>query len=66
MLNTIWALILPGAINTFNMIVMKSFFSSIPAGLEESARIDGAGHFRILVSIVLPLSLPIIATLSLF
>lgn len=66
MLNTIWALILPGAVNTFNMIVMKSFFSSIPAGLEESARIDGAGHFRILFSIVLPLSLPIIATLSLF
>lgn len=66
MLNTIWALILPGAINTFNMIVMKSFFTSIPAELEESARIDGAGHFRILFSIVLPVSLPIIATLSLF
>lgn len=66
LLNTIWALILPGAVNTFNMIVMKSFFSSIPAGLEESAKIDGAGHFRILFSIVLPLSMPIIATISLF
>ena len=66
LLNTIWALILPGAVNTFNMIVMKSFFTSIPAGLEESAKIDGAGHFRILFSIVLPLSMPIIATISLF
>lgn len=66
MLNTIWALILPGAINTFNMIVMKSFFSSMPAGLEEAAKIDGAGHFKILFSIILPLSMPIIATLSLF
>lgn len=66
LLNTIWALILPGAVNTFNMIVMKSFFTSLPSGLEESAKIDGAGHFRILFSIVLPLSMPIIATISLF
>lgn len=66
LLNTVWALVLPGAINTFNMIVMKSFFNSIPEGLEESAVIDGAGHLRILVRIVLPLSMPIIATLALF
>lgn len=66
MLNTIWALILPGAVNTFNMIVMKSFFTSIPDSLEESAVIDGAGHLRTLVSVILPLSMPIIATLSLF
>lgn len=66
LLDKIWVLILPGAINTFNMIVMKSFFSSIPESLEESAVIDGAGHFRILFSIVLPLSMPIIASLALF
>lgn len=66
LLNTIWALILPGAVNTFNMIVMKSFFTSIPTSLEESASLDGAGHLRILFSIVLPLSMPIIATISLF
>lgn len=66
LLNNMWALILPGCINTFNMIVMKSFFSSIPESLEESAILDGAGQFRILLSIVLPLSTPIIATLALF
>ena len=66
LLNTSWALILPGAVNTFNMIVMKSFFTSIPTSLEESASLDGAGHLRILFSIVLPLSMPIIATISLF
>ncbi|ASA21601.1 carbohydrate ABC transporter permease [Paenibacillus donghaensis] len=67
MLDTIWSLILPLAFSSFNLIVMKSALSSsIPVSLEESARIDGAGHFRILWSIVLPLSKPIIATLSLF
>ena len=66
MLNTMWSLILPGAINTFNMIVMKSFFAGIPESLEEAAELDGAGQFRILITIILPLSLPIIATLILF
>lgn len=67
MLDTLWALILPQAFSAFNFLIMKTAISSsIPVSLEESARIDGAGHFRILWSIVLPLSKPIIATLSLF
>jgi len=67
LLDTLWALILPQAFSAFNLLIMKSTLSStIPVSLEESARMDGAGHFRILMSIVLPLSKPIIATLSLF
>jgi putative aldouronate transport system permease protein len=67
MLDTIWSLVLPLSFSAFNMLILKSSIaSSIPDSLEESARIDGAGHFRILFSIVLPLSKPILATLSLF
>lgn len=67
LLDTWWALILPQAFSAFNFLIMRSaIISSIPASLEESARIDGAGHFRVLWSVVLPLSKPIIATLSLF
>lgn len=64
--NTIWSLILPGMINAFYLIILKSFFSSIPEELEESARIDGSSHFGTLFRIVLPLSVPVLATLSLF
>ncbi|OXM87407.1 carbohydrate ABC transporter permease [Paenibacillus rigui] len=64
--NSIWALILPGMINAFYLIILKTFFSSIPEELEESARIDGSSHFGTLFRIVLPLSLPVLATLSLF
>lgn len=67
MLDTLWSIILPPAFSAFNFLIMKTALThSIPVSLEESARIDGAGHFRILTSIVLPLSKPIIATLSLF
>jgi putative aldouronate transport system permease protein len=66
MLNTMWALILPLAISPFNVIIMRTSISSIPESLTESALIDGASYFTILRRIVLPLSLPIIATLSLF
>ena len=67
MLDTVWVLILPLIFSPYNMLVMKSFLqSSIPASLEESAFLDGAGYFRILFRIVLPLSKPIIATLLLF
>ncbi|MBB6634465.1 carbohydrate ABC transporter permease [Cohnella thailandensis] len=67
MLETMWSLVLPLAFSAFNLLIMKSALSSsIPDSLEESARIDGAGHFRILWSIVLPLSKPILATLALF
>jgi putative aldouronate transport system permease protein len=67
MLDTIWSLILPLAFSAYNLIIMKNAISSgIPQSLEEAARIDGANHFRILWQIVLPLSKPILATLSLF
>ncbi|MBP3361051.1 MAG: carbohydrate ABC transporter permease [Clostridia bacterium] len=66
LLNTMWAMILPGAINTYNMIIMRNFFMSLPDALEEAAKIDGAGDFRVLVSIMLPMSKPIIATIALW
>jgi putative aldouronate transport system permease protein len=67
MLDTIWSLVLPLSFSAFNLLILRSSIaSSIPISLEESARIDGAGHFRILISVVLPLSKPILATLSLF
>ena len=67
LLNTMWVLVLPLAFSPYNMLIMKSFLQhTIPDSLEESAFLDGANHFQILWSIVLPLSKPIIATLSLF
>ncbi len=59
-------LIVPYCLNVFYMIIMRSFFFNIPESLKESAEIDGAGPIRILVSIYLPMSTPVIATLSLF
>ncbi|MGV2882613.1 MULTISPECIES: carbohydrate ABC transporter permease [Paenibacillus] len=65
--NTIWALILPLAVSSFNVIICKTFFkTTIPDGLIESAEIDGAGQFRIFFTIVLPISLPVLATIGLF
>ncbi|WP_370741222.1 carbohydrate ABC transporter permease [Longirhabdus pacifica] len=65
--DTIWALILPLAINAFWIIMMRTFFKqSVPEGVLESARIDGASELRIFFQIVLPLSLPAIATIALF
>lgn len=58
--------ILPGLISAWNAIVMRNFFQSIPDALEEAAIMDGASHFRILFSIVIPLSMPAIASISLF
>jgi putative aldouronate transport system permease protein len=66
LMNSIWALVLPGLINTFQMIIARNFFMSLPESIEESARIDGANDLRILVSIVLPVSMPIVATLTLW
>lgn len=66
MRNTIWSMVLPGAIAGFNVIIMRTFFEAIPEALEESARIDGASHMQILFKIILPLSLPSIATIGLF
>ena len=66
MLNTPYALIFPNCISVFNVIIMRSFFYGVPDSLREAAEIDGAGPIRVLVRIYLPLSLPVIATLSLF
>lgn len=66
LLDSIWALLLPSAISPFNLILLKNFFQSVPYSLEESAKIDGAGHGTILFRIMIPLSMPAIATLSLF
>lgn len=66
LLNTYWAVMLPVAINAFNLIVVKSFFQEIPGELIESARIDGCNDIGVLWRIVLPLSKPVIATFALF
>ncbi len=66
LLNTYWAVMLPVAINAFNLIVIKSFFQEIPNELIESARIDGCNDIGVLWRIVLPLSKPVIATFALF
>ena len=61
-----WALILPGSLSAFNLIILKTFFSNLPESLEESAYLDGASHLVILTRIVIPLSTPVLATLALF
>lgn len=66
MYDTLQALFLPQAINVFNFIVMRTFFRNLPESLSEAARIDGASYMTILFKIVLPLSIPIIATIGLF
>jgi putative aldouronate transport system permease protein len=66
MLNTVWAILIPGTISTFNTIIMRTFFMSIPRELEEAAMVDGMSPIGILLKIVLPLSKPILATMTLF
>lgn len=66
MINTIWAMVLPGAISTYNMVIMRTFFQGIPYTLQEAAVIDGANEPQILLRIILPLSLPIFSTMTLF
>ncbi|MEI7027080.1 carbohydrate ABC transporter permease [Paenibacillus sp. y28] len=66
LIDTMWAMVLPPAINTFNMLIMKTFFEGIPVSLQESAFLDGANDFQILFRIILPLSMPIMATMVLF
>ena len=64
--NTYWALLLPTAISTYNMIIMRTGFAGIPDSLEESAKIDGASHMTILFKIVIPLAKPTIAVIVLY
>lgn len=66
LLNSVWALILPSAVWSFNVLIMKSFFEQLPEELFEAARMDGAKELRLLVSIVIPLAIPSIMTVGLF
>jgi putative aldouronate transport system permease protein len=66
MRNTIWAIVVPNAINVFNLLVMKAFFESLPLELEEAAAVDGSNTYRTLLWIVLPLSKAVLATMVLF
>lgn len=66
LLNTIWALVLPGAVGVYNIILMMNFFRNIPSSLEEAAIMDGANPMTILLRIFLPISLPSLATITLF
>lgn len=64
--DSLWALVFPRLIDTFNLLIMRNYLMSLPVSLEESARIDGAGDFRVLFAILLPLAMPIIATIALW
>ncbi|WP_313560098.1 carbohydrate ABC transporter permease [Ruminiclostridium cellobioparum] len=66
LLDTLWSVIFPFMVVPFNMLVVKTFMEGLPESVEESAKIDGAGDIRILVSIILPMSMPVIATIGLF
>lgn len=65
-IDTLWAMVLPGALSAYNIMIFRSFFQGIPESLHESAYIDGANDWRVLFSIILPLSKPVIATIALF
>jgi putative aldouronate transport system permease protein len=64
--NSLWSLILPGAISTFNLIILRTAFLAVPDSLEESAKLEGANHFVILFRIILPLTMPTVAVLILY
>ncbi|WP_282936138.1 carbohydrate ABC transporter permease [Paenibacillus sp. RC67] len=66
MLNTIWALVLPGLCSAYNIVIIRNFFTSLPIEVEESAYMDGANDYTIFFRIVLPLSMPIMATVTLW
>lgn len=66
LINSIWSMILPSAINTYYLIIMKNYFLGLPEGLFEAAKLDGAGEWTMLWKIAVPLSKPIVATFSLF
>ena len=64
--NSVWAMILPTLISTYNLIIVRNFFQQVPAEIEESGRMDGAGNLRILFSLIYPISMPVLATVSLW
>lgn len=66
LVDTIWAMMIPGAISTYNLIIMRTAFEAVPHSLEESARLDGASDFVIMWRIIVPLSLPVMAVITLY
>src|SRR5690606_20037727 len=66
LLDTIWALVLPSAVPVYHAVLLLNFFRALPKELEESSVMDGAGHWTILFRIIMPLSLPALATITLF
>jgi putative aldouronate transport system permease protein len=66
LINSLWSLVLPAMISVFNMLVIKSYYESLPEALEDSAKMDGASTYTILFRIILPLSGPVLATIALF
>ncbi len=66
LVDSLWVLILPGAMSTYNMIIIKNYFNTLPESLEESAAIEGANDIQILLRIIIPISKPVIATFTLF
>ncbi|MBE5844133.1 MAG: carbohydrate ABC transporter permease [Butyrivibrio sp.] len=66
LLNTVWAIILPNCLSVYNIMILKTSFSSLPDGLVDAARIDGAGHFKTITSVVVPCSKGILSVIGLF
>src|SRR5690606_4212099 len=66
LVNSVWSMIIPSIVWSFNLLIMKTFFEGLPKELDEAARIDGAGEITILWKIILPLSMPVMATVGLF
>lgn len=66
LINSLWSLVLPALISVFNLLVIKSYYESLPESLEESAKMDGARNYTVLLRIILPLCGPVLATISLF
>lgn len=66
LLNSFWVYIIPGMISAFNMLVIRTYINGLPESLVESAKMDGASHFRIFISIIMPLCKPVLATVALF
>ena len=66
MIDSFWALVFPGAMSAYNMIVLRTFFAGLPESFEESAIMDGANEIQVLFRIVIPLSMPVLATIALF
>lgn len=66
LINTYWSLWLPGLVSVFNLLVLRTFIENIPSEIDEASRIDGCGEWRYLLQVVLPLSMPVLATLALF